>query len=172
MSEDNYHTELITYDKISVLEELVVEVGCEIVTGWLDGRLHMPPGFDHIVVEAKIITPQEDESSFLNVTFQELQKNATVSSPYFKRASPLGVGSGQYQIKILVKNICFILPYSPNKFIFSATPKVRFYVDGIRMPVVDMSYPPDPEECNLDKEGISVKDSTHQWPISYKEEIN
>lgn len=150
---------------ISVLRELEIEIGCEIYTVWVDGRLHLPGQYNPILVEASIINPQGEESKVLDMTYQEVQNNASNGKPYFKSANPLGTGSGEYKVKVYGKALCLnINVLGGSHFVCTVTPKIRMYVDGDRDPVVDVSYPPicRPKE-------LVLTETTQEWPILYGE---
>lgn len=156
--------ELPLLSSIPVTKELLVEAGFDINTNWEDGRLHFGITKDPVLFDLKLVAPNGIESRFLTISLKEVRDNASEQKPYFKSISPLNYGAGEYKIKATMTTICKyfkLLPGNPN-FLYSITPKLRFYVDGYRSPIVDVSYP---SVC--DGKTTILKEFNDEWPFIY-----
>lgn len=152
-------------DGISVLDDLLIELGYEIQSSWEDGRIHIDS--DSTLLEASIVNSQGEVSIFLKITMQDLVRNATETIPYLKKANPLeGAAPGNYTIIIRANNLCVFLQDSHNYFLFSITPMVKMYVDGASEPAVEEKYPLD---CNLVGNTTTGDEIVKDWSVYYKE---
>ncbi|ASZ69452.1 hypothetical protein [Bacillus cereus] len=163
---NNYSVDILHFsDSISVLDDLLIELGYEIQSSWEDGRIHIDS--DGTLLEASIVNSQGEISIFLKITMQDLVRNAAETIPYFKKANPLsGADAGKYTIMIRATTMCVFLPNPHNYFLFSVTPIVKISVDCGNDPVIDKKYPLD---CNLVGNETSEDQIVEAWPINYKE---
>ncbi|WP_430530645.1 hypothetical protein [Bacillus cereus] len=152
-------------DDIYMLKELFIELGYEIQSSSEDGRIHIDA--DGTLLEASIVNSQGEISNFLKITMQDLVRNATESTPYFKKATPLErADAGEYMIVIRAITMCVFLSNFPNYFVFSVTPIVKISVDCIRNPVIYEKYSLD---CNLVGNKTTEDQKIKCWSIHYKE---
>ncbi|MED3182868.1 hypothetical protein [Bacillus thuringiensis] len=169
---NNYTVEIPTlinnipqsFDGIIVLEDLLIEVGYEIQSIWEDRRIHTEN--EGSLLEARIVNPQGETSLFLDITMQELVRNAQQNVPFFKKANPLiGLDAGEYSITIQATSMCVFWECLPNPLLFSIIPIVKMYVDGSSQPLINVK---DSLDCNLVGHVTTGGELSKGWTASYK----
>ncbi|PGU19083.1 hypothetical protein [Bacillus thuringiensis] len=152
-------------DDIIVSENILMEVGYEIRSNWEDGRIHTEN--DSLLLEAKIVDPQGNISVFLNITVQELVRNAQQNVPFFKKVNPLiGLDAGQYSIVVRATSICLFCECIHNELLFSLTPIVKIYINDASVPLVNIK---DTLDCNLVGHVTTGCELSKVWTVYYKE---